>query len=386
VTALSTVAEAAAEVRRKPRPPAVVVGSRWVNGLAAIRSLGREGVPVLALDQRPWALGFKSRYALPLIAPDPGTGEDAFVAFLASLGDALERPMPIFPTHDDGVNAIARGQGELGDRFRYPFPPWETLARIQNKRRQLEAAAAAGIDVPRTGHPDSATEAARLAEELGYPVLLKPAEPTDFKRRYRRQAFRCETREELDDAFERVEPFEPMVQEVVPGGDDALYSLGSYLDRGGRPLGVFCGRKLRQTPPGVGTCRVGEAIWVDAVVDAGLRLLKALDYQGLSQVEFKRDTRDGRYKLMEVNPRLWQWHGLAGACGVDLPYVAYCDLLGQRPPQASMNGRRRRWAISFLAHERPAVQRPPYVDAVFARDDLRPALAYAARVVRGALR
>ena len=50
------------------------------------------------------------------------------------------------------------------------------------------------------------------------------------------------------------------------------------------------------------------------VVDAGLRLLAALDYAG-SQVEFKRDPRDGRYKLMEINPRLYQWHGLAAACG-----------------------------------------------------------------------
>ncbi len=131
---------------------------------------------------------------------------------------------------------------------------------------------------------------------------------------------------------------------------------------------------------------MGEAVWVQEVVDAGLRFLAALDYRGLSQVEFKRDPRDGRYKLMEINPRLFQWHGLAAACGVDLPRLAYADLLGLPGEPATMNGRGRRWAITFLAGERPAFQRPPYVDAVFARDDLRPAAVHAARVVRSLLR
>ena len=43
--------------------------------------------------------------------------------------------------------------------------------------------------------------------------------------------------------------------------------------------------------------------------------LRAVGFHGISQVEFKRDPRDGVYKLMEINPRLWQWHGLAAACG-----------------------------------------------------------------------
>jgi len=85
---------------------------------------------------------------------------------------------------------------------------------------------------------------------------------------------------------------------------------------------------------------------------------------------------------MEVNPRLWQWHGLASACGVDLPVIAYRDLTGERLEPVSANGSRMRWAITLLAGERPAPQRPPYVDAVFARDDLRPALVQVARFLR----
>jgi predicted ATP-grasp superfamily ATP-dependent carboligase len=241
--------------------------------------------------------------------------------------------------------------------------------------------------VPETRHPLTAAEARSAADEIGLPVLVKPEQHVGFKQRFRRQAFRCETMEEVDEAYTRAKEFEPMVQELIPGGDDTLYTVGSYLDRNGRPLGVFSGRKLRQTPPGVGTCRVGEALWVQDAVDAALLLLAAFDYVGLSQVEFKRDPRDGGFKLMEINPRLWQWHGLATACGVDLPRIAYDDLVGESSPSpATMNGAGKRWAITLLPGERPALQRPPYVDGVFARDDPKPGAVHLARVARSALR
>jgi predicted ATP-grasp superfamily ATP-dependent carboligase len=379
-------AEAAASALARGGTPAVVVDVGWVNGLAAIRSLGRVGAPVLAVDHRPWALGLRSRFAIPVDAPDPGVDEEGFVAALVQLGDVLGTPAPVFPTHDEGLNAIARNAKALGDRYLCPFPDWAALERIQSKRFQLEVAEAAGVGVPRTGHPRSADEALRLADEIGYPVLVKPADPVEFKRKFRRQAFRCETRTELEAAFAQAEPHEPMVQELVPGGDDALYTLGSYLDATGKPLGVFSGRKLRQTPPTVGTCRVGEAVWVQEVVDSGLRFLDALEYRGISQVEFKRDSRDGRYKLMEINPRLYQWHGLAATCGVDLPRIAYHDLLGLPQPPARMRRDGRKWAITLLAGERPALQRPPYVDAIFAFDDPVPAAAHATGLVRRAFR
>jgi predicted ATP-grasp superfamily ATP-dependent carboligase len=359
--------------------PAAVVDVGWVNGLAAIRSLGRAGIRVLAVDHRPSALGFRSRYAEPFLSADAHADPKRFIASLRALGEIV-----VFPTHDQQLNLIAQHLGDL--QVLAPFPAWDILERVQSKRAQLGAAMTAGVDVPRTHYPHTASEARAAAEELGLPVLVKPEHPVGFKQRFRRQAFRCETLEDVEDGYTRAEEFAPMVQELIPGGDDTLYTVGSYVGRDGRALGVFSGRKLRQTPRGIGTCRVGEAVWVQDAVDGALRLLEAFGYFGLSQVEFKRDARDGKFKLMEINPRLWQWHGLAAACGVDLPLVAYADLVGKAPPTATMNGEGKRWAITLLPGERPAPQRPPYVDAVFARDDPKPAAVHLARVVRSALR
>jgi D-aspartate ligase len=365
---------------------AVVVEVAWVNGLAAIRSLGRQGLRVVALDHRPYALGFRSRYAEPRLAPDPLDDEEGFVAALRSLAEETDDVLPVFPTHDEHVNAIARHAGVL-ERYRFPFPSWEMLERIQSKRHQLETAESIGLPVPRTFHPASRDEALAAGEELGFPVLVKPSANVGFRRSHRRQLFRCESAAELERAYEAAAPYEPMVQELIPGGDEELYTLGSYVSADGEALGLFSGHKLSQTRGFMGSARVGEAIWVDEVVEQGLALLHALGYHGISQVETKRDPRDGRYKLMEVNPRLWQWHSLAAACGVDLPYIAYRDLVGDPLPPARMHGDGKRWAITLMAGLPVALQRPPYVDAVFARDDPKPALVQLGRFAhRGAQR
>jgi len=124
----------------KPMPAAVVADVGWVNGLAAIRSLGRAGVRVIALDHRRGALGFRSRYAEGRLCPDPVADEDGFIAFLRDLGAELDRPAPIFPTHDEGLNAIARRWDELGGGYLAPFPGWDVLGPLQRKRFQLERA------------------------------------------------------------------------------------------------------------------------------------------------------------------------------------------------------------------------------------------------------
>ena len=376
----------ASYARSGAHPPAVVCDASFVNGLTAIRSLGRMGVPVFAVDHRPSALGFRSRYAMALESPDPGTETTAYIGFLRELGDAIGRSTPIIPTHDPPVNAIGRHREELGDRFLYPFPGSEMLERVQSKREQLDRAAASGVDVPETAHPVSRAEALAAGDRIGYPLLVKPSNPDGFRRRFRRQAFRCQSPTELERAFADAEPFEPMVQELIPGGDDELYTVGSYIAADGAVLGLFSGRKLRQSPPGVGTCRVGEAVWLQETVDAALRLLRAFDFQGVSQVEFKRDPRDGRYKLMEVNPRLWLWHGLAAALGVDFARIAYLDLLGRRAASVTTEGKRGRWAITLLAGESPAFQLPPYVEPVFSLDDPKPGATQLARVVKAAFR
>jgi hypothetical protein len=83
---------------------AIIGDVGWVNGLAAIGSLGRAGIPVLALDHRASPLGFRSRYAQPVRAPDPAEDEDGFIAAVAKVGPG-ERPAVPRPPYVDAVFA-----------------------------------------------------------------------------------------------------------------------------------------------------------------------------------------------------------------------------------------------------------------------------------------
>ena len=142
--------------------------------------------------------------------------------------------------------------------------------------------------MPRTDHPRSAAEAAVLEDELGYPVAVKPADPIEDKRRHRgghsaaRRGRSSRRRSPWPSRTSR------WCRSSSPEATTPCTRSGAISTGPGKPLGVFSGRKLLQTPPLVGTCRVGEAVWVRRSWTRAC-LLAALDFRGLSQVEFKRD-------------------------------------------------------------------------------------------------
>ena len=346
--------------------------------MSAIRLLGRRGIQVYAVDHLRSPLGFRSRYAVPRRVPDPGHNEPAFTSALQELADEIGRPVPVFPARDEDLNALARNHERLGNRFLNPFPSWDRLLDLQRKSFQVQRAAELDIPIPETATNADAVER--------YPVLVKPSQPTGFRARFGVQALRCETRAELERALTETAPFEPLVQELIPGPDGALFTLGVYIDQTGNPVGIFCGRKIRQSPRTVGTCRVGEALWVDEVVEHGLRLVHGIEFTGIAQVEFKYDHRDQEFKFIEINPRLWQWHENAAACGVDLPWIAYRDLNGDPSPPTTSRGCRRRWALTLHDNLVPALVRPPYTDPLFAPDDPRLAVVHLARVAKNTRR
>jgi len=301
------------------------------------------------------------------VSPDAHADPTRFLGSIRALGEVV-----VFPTPRRAAHLIARHLGDL--EVLAPFPDWEILERVQSKRAQLDQALAAGVDVPQTHYPGPRPRLGRpqrrsdcrCSSNRNIPSASSNAS-ADRRSGARRWA-RSRT------PYTQAEEFGAMVQELIPGEDDALYTVGSYVARDGRPLGVFSGRKLRQTPPGIGTCRVGEAIWVQAAVDAALRLLEAFDYFGLSQVEFKRDPRDGKFKLMEIQSASVAMARARSACGIDLPRIALCGPRRRETERGHDERGRQALGDHTAAGRAPGPsQRPPYVDAVFARDDPKPA-------------
>jgi predicted ATP-grasp superfamily ATP-dependent carboligase len=115
--------------------------------------------------------------------------------------------------------------------------------------------------------------------------------------------------------------------EIVPG-PDRFCSYYSYIDERGEPLFHYTKQKLRQYPVrfGLGTFHCSN--WDPEVAEVGLKFFRGIGLRGLGCVEFKRDERDGRLKLIECNHRFTAADALQRACGLELGLLAYNRALG----------------------------------------------------------
>ena len=88
-------------------------------------------------------------------------------------------------------------------------------------------------------------------------------------------------------------------------------------------------RRTRQHPPEFGRASTFvETIELPLLEALSERFLRAINYYGLVELEYKLDLRDGQYKLLDVNGRTWGYHTLGSSAGVDFPYMLFVDQLG----------------------------------------------------------
>jgi D-aspartate ligase len=371
---------------------AVVFGSDY-RALGVVRSLGRRGIPVLVLSGRDDTLAAKSRYATDVV-PLPEGGDPTLL--LCDLAERFEiADWVLFPTADESAAVVAHSYNVLAERFRLASPPWETFRWAYDKRLSNELATRAGVPHPRTWSVCSAEEAARL--DVGFPLIIKPAVKESFNALTVAKAWRVDSRRELQQRFTEAVQLLPvellMIQELIPGsgkdGDGEQLSYAALCQRGA-PLAQLVARRTRQYPPDFGRASTFvETIEDPKVEEMSRRLLGHLGLDGLVEVEFKRDPRDGELKLLDINLRVWGWHTLAQRAGVDFPYLAYRLARGEEiteRPHARTGERWLRVSTDLPSGMREVLRGNeslfPYLktlfsrheSAIFARDDPLPAL------------
>jgi D-aspartate ligase len=303
------------------RAGAIVTGGDY-RGLAVVRSLGRQGIPVWVVIDQHQIAGF-SRYCRRRLAW-PSEKESDRVKYLLDTAERHGlRDWMLFPTADVTASLIARHHEALSSTFVLTTPPWEKLRLAYDKRAIHEMATRLEIDQPWTRLPKCRGEVAAM--DCSFPVILKPAvKEGGFNAFVHAKAWRVNSREELlasyDQACGMVDPETIMVQELIPGGVSADFSFGA-LCREGEPLASITTWRARQYPIEFGRASTYvETIELPEVEEPARRLLKEMRFTGIIEVAFLKDPRDGRYKLLDVNPRAWGWHALGSRAGVDLIY------------------------------------------------------------------
>jgi len=295
--------------------------------LGIARSLGRRGIPVWVLHDE-HVVATASCYVRRSL-PWPDAHEIEFLLDLTAQ-HRLQDWM-LFPVTDKAAALISRHQMALAECYTLTSPGWEVMQYAYDKRLTYRLAAEVGLDYPITYYPRNRDDLPAL--DCAFPTILKPAIKEGHNAFTDAKAWRVENRAQLvaryEEASRLVDPGIIMVQELIPGGGEAQYSFAA-LCRDGCPLGSLVARRVRQFPVDFGrTSTYVETIDHAEVEHAGRRLLAALGYTGLVEVEFKYDHRVGQYKLLDINARVWGWHTLGRRAGVDFPYLQWRLAHGQ---------------------------------------------------------
>ena len=332
--------------------PVLILDANQRSALAATRSLGKRGVPVVTADETSVTLAGASRYgrgsfAYPSPYRTPALFLDVLKKELAARKIRIVLPMTEVTTH------VLAGHREELPGARVPVGTFAALGALTDKRSIHALAKQLDIPVPETRIVESPEEARIAAAGLTYPLVVKPYRSSIWSGatwiragvRYVSSLGELRRLMETVDVFRR-HPF--LIQEHIEGHGAGVFALYDT----GRAVSFFAHRRLRERPPSGGVSVLSESVRLDPYMhELSRRLLDRVEWHGVVMVEFKVRA-DGRPYLMEVNPRFWGSLQLAVDAGVDFPWLAYQLATGAKaePVDGYRVGVRNRWLLGDLDH------------------------------------
>lgn len=315
----------------QPSPPGALVLGGDYQGLGIVRSLGRRGIPACIIDDERSISRF-SKYCKQSIHVAGLREERQIIDTVVSIARRLGlEGWVLYPTREELVAAISRNRSELKPFLRIPTPEWESVRWAWDKRNTYQLSQSLGIPTPATWYPKTPEQLDDI-RGLRPPFALKPAIKEHFIYATKVKAWRADSHGELrtlfDKATQLIGPGEVMIQEYIPGGGSQQYSYCAFF-RDGEAVGKMVARRSRQHPFEFGkSSTYVETVDVPVLEDYSERFLRACNYYGLVELEYKLDPRDQQYKLLDVNARSWGYHSIGASAGVDFSYMLYADQVG----------------------------------------------------------
>lgn len=306
--------------------PAIVLGSHTM-GLGVIRALGAKGVPVIAVSYESKDMGHVSKYVVERVqGPHPEHDEDGFLELLRQVASRFDDSI-LFPVSDESLKIVSKNKPLLEDYYTVACTEWAITEQFIDKKFTYSLAESLGVPAPRTYTISSREDIDRYHETIVYPCLLKPSQSHRYFQRFGRKMVKIENSDQLMANYQGAAEFdlEVMLQELIPGDDSSGVNYNSYFWEG-QPIAEFTAQKLRGAPVELGSPCVAVSKQIPEVIAPGRKILKAMKFYGYSCTEFKKDPRDGEYKLMEVNGRHNLSTLLAVRCGLNFPWIHYSHL------------------------------------------------------------
>ena len=300
----------------------LVTDEHYKHSLGIVRHLGRQGVFVSLAAGSKESLACRSRFCREVILAEDSQPE-ALVA--TTLKAVRERNFDlIIPVSYSMTLALAQRKDELLPYTRLEVAPEQCVAMAADKLQMTVLAQRLGVPAPRTV---SCSELEELAG-LRFPVVIKPKRETPGRPPIRYARNPAELRILLEGSSNTAGDggfADLIIQEYIPGHGCGLFATYQR----GVCKRVFMHRRVREYPASGGVSSCAESFYDSKLADHGRRLLDELNWHGVAMVEFRYDSRDGEFKLMEINPKFWGSLDLALAAGADFPGDLCKMALGQ---------------------------------------------------------
>ncbi len=320
------------------------------SALAATRSLGSHGIHVVVAAETTHSLSGSSRYCRDSFSyPSPSEQPLEFLDNIQK-NAALRNVRILMPMTEVTGYLLARHR----DRFApaaLPLPDVDSWDLLANKCSLMQLAKQLDIPAPKSLFAANAAELQSAAEQIGFPVVLKPCLSKIWHNEHCistgvHAARNLAELAALTTKHGYLRDFPLVVQSFVPGTGHGIFALYDH----GRAVTFFAHRRVREKPPEGGVSVLSESVPIRAdLQNYAARLLDRAHWHGVAMVEF-RGTQDGIPYLMEVNPRFWGSLQLAIDAGVDFPGLLYDLASGTATsgPASYRLGIRTRWLLGDL--------------------------------------
>lgn len=313
---------------------AVVLGLS-PTGLHVLRELGAAGIPLVGVSNSMEAGRF-SKYLAKTATILAESGNARLCDDLLRMADSSDRRWVLLPTSDSYIEFVVQYCEILARVFRFQASyTTEFYQAIVDKRAFADLCRTHSIEGPRYWVRSSG-ELEALIGEVEFPILLKPALIHVTRSKMRgRKVLVVSNPKEYRSAVSEARGFggQWLVQEVIPGPESEITLFAAYFDKRQDAHQAFTARKLRQYPPGFGSASLVLSESCVETKEISINLFRALKYEGIASAEFKRDPRDGRLKMIEINPRPSLWFAAAHHAGKRISLACFCDLVGMGAPE-----------------------------------------------------
>jgi len=314
---------------------AVVLGANYYIGLSIIRCLGIHDIPVVAVDySKKGTYGFYSKYlSEKLIGPDSKEDPEGLLDFLVEYGKKQDKPPVLYPSADGYAEFIDKYLPTLQKYYLINQTEQGLFTKVINKDSLYSLAKEHNVLFPETIYIDDEDYKEKVNSIIKFPCLVKPTDSPAFVSYFRKKLFKVYNMEELEDAIKKAQEanLDVVIQRIIPGFDDHMYTFDAYLNQDSKVTHWITCQKLRQFPINFGASVYTIQKYVPELYEIGAKFLEDIGFKGFAEIEFKKDADTGKYYLIEINARTTNLNSMLFKAGINMPYLAYCELTNELP-------------------------------------------------------